>query len=116
VADDDPTVLELMTEILSRTGCEVVTEANGDGAIARVKEQPFDLVFLDIRMPISGLTAVEQILRLRPDTRIVMITGEKDLSQSEKAIALGARMVLMKPFSVSVALDTTDMLLAETGR
>ncbi|NCO42745.1 MAG: hypothetical protein COZ06_23410 [Armatimonadetes bacterium CG_4_10_14_3_um_filter_66_18] len=42
VADDDPAVLELMTEILPRLDCEVFTEANGEGAIARQGTTPED--------------------------------------------------------------------------
>lgn len=65
----------------------------------RMKKQRFDIVFLDCHMPgIDGFEALATLKRQHPDTKVVMITGTRDIRIEDRARAEGARDFLYKPF------------------
>lgn len=80
-------------------------------AMLQVLEQGFDLVFLDICMPVDGPTVVKELLDLRPDTTIVMMTGYADNDLIQRAISDGARMCISKPFLPQDVLEVTEQIL-----
>lgn len=106
VVDDDPVILDLMTEILNGYGYDDVTTAeNGADAleILRRKRRPFDCLMLDIQMP--GMGGIELCRRIRDlrayaDVPILMITAMSDKPYIDFAFAAGASDYVVKPFDV----------------
>jgi DNA-binding response OmpR family regulator len=102
VIDDEPYALRAMSYLLSREGYEVVTAANGEEGLQRVRDLRPPLVFLDIMMP--QLDGYEVCQRIRNDpslngTYIVMLSAKGQQVDRERGLAEGANEYMTKPFS-----------------
>ena len=100
--DDDALNLDLLAQRLARQGHMVSTAVDGEQALQRLREQPFDLVLLDVMMPkldgygtLAGLKADEK-LRAIP---VIMISALDELSSVVRCIEAGAEDYLPKPFN-----------------
>ena len=99
VVDDDPQVRETLTDVLSSFGCHVIALADGEEALNAIREDPFDLVFLDYRIPkIDGMTVLREAVDIRPDTSVILITGEGSEQIARDAFKMGAFDYIVKPF------------------
>ena len=103
IIDDDAVSRKKLVRIFQRLGIEQIEEAGqGDEGLARLKEQPVDLVMADWHMP--GLTGIELLKAIRQDsalnqTRVYLVTNEGRQAQIVSAIQAGANGYIMKPFS-----------------
>jgi diguanylate cyclase (GGDEF)-like protein/PAS domain S-box-containing protein len=101
VADDELTARLLMQAALEKSDFEVVLAEDGEDALRLFREQPCDLVMLDLEMP--GLTGYEVCSRLREDVGkelpIVVVTGLDDLKSIERAFEIGATDFIAKPIN-----------------
>jgi len=100
VVDDDPTVCELIQEVLSSAEMEAVTYTNSQQAAIRLELEKFQAVFLDVNMPSpDGLELTRQVRAsgLNQTTPIVIITGEDDRTILARAFQAGASFFLFKP-------------------
>ena len=100
VVDDEPMLCELIHDVLTSAEIEAVPISNSAQASALLREEKFDAVFLDIRMPApDGLELARQIRAsgLNQTTPIVMITGEEDRTVLTRAFQAGANFLLFKP-------------------
>ena len=78
-ADDEIDLLKPHIMFLEQKGYAVVTANSGADAIDLVRQQPFDIVFLDEQMPgVSGIEALEVIKREHPNLPVVMITKSEE--------------------------------------
>src|SRR5690606_19741828 len=79
-------------------GFRVETAANYDEAVAVFTSRPTDLAVLDLRMPgRSGLELLNRLLQIRPQTRVIMLSGFGSIPASIDAIRAGAVNFLSKP-------------------
>ncbi len=109
VVDDDISMCKSMALILEYNGCVVTTAEDGFQAIERVKERPFDIAFMDIKMPgINGVDAYRKIKEIRPDTVAVMMTGYSVGDLIEEALQEGAYAVLDKPLDMGKVLEIVN--------
>ncbi len=102
VVDDEPHILRLLKDALTRRGYEVVSAASGEQAIAAVKEQPPALIFMDVMMPgMSGLAATKAIRQEAglAGVPIFLLTARGQEQDVEAGMAAGADEYLTKPFS-----------------
>jgi CheY-like chemotaxis protein len=79
VADDDPYLVRLIRENLELEGYDVTCAFDGAQAIHTVQERRFDLIVLDVNMPMANGFKVLEYLRTRPDTEktpVIVVTGE----------------------------------------
>src|SRR5207247_8707112 len=77
VADDDKTRREGLAALLRQDGHAIVTAADGGEALRTVERESFDVGLLDLRMPkATGLEVLHRLRVVRPETAVVMITGE----------------------------------------
>ena len=87
----------------------VATAANGRQAIELAREHHPDMVVMDINMPeVDGLTAYKEISQIYPDTGCIIITAQKDIVTLEKAMSLGAKEYLVKPFVLEEMNDAVS--------
>jgi CheY-like chemotaxis protein len=97
-ADDEIDLLKPHIMFLEQRECKVDTINNGSEAIDMVKENAYDIVFLDENMPgISGLEALTEIKRVRPNLPVIMITKSEEESIMESAIGKNISDYLIKP-------------------
>jgi len=100
IVDDDADLAESLAEVLLDHGCDVSIAEHGREAVARVGAEDFDIIFMDVRMPLmNGVDSFFAIRAIKPDARVVMMTGFKERFV-ERAIQAGAEGPLHKPFTV----------------
>ena len=105
LVDDDISLLKTMSFVLGRKGCSVAIAQSGDEVIRMVREDPFDIIFVDVRMPImNGLECYENIRGIRPDATVVMMTAYAVEDLVQKALREGAYGVMYKPLDMEEVL------------
>jgi CheY-like chemotaxis protein len=103
LADDNLPSRELMREVLEASGHVIVEAVNGRDALELIRQNPPELVFLDLQMPI--LDGFSVIRELRNDARfrslaVVAVTASAMLGDRERAIAAGFDSYIAKPISL----------------
>ena len=107
VVDDEKDIRISMTGILEDEGYQVTTAASGAEALESVRQDPPDLVLLDIWMPgMDGLETLERLKTLFPQLTIIMISGHGTIETAVKATKLGAFDFIEKPLSLDKVLIT----------
>ncbi len=103
VVDDEASIRRSLSGVLSDEGFEVTLAKDGAEGLARVAEEPPDLVLLDIWMP-GELDGLEVLRRLReefsPPIGVIMISGHGNIETAVKAIKIGAYDFIEKPLSL----------------
>ena len=108
VADDEMSICKACEKILSRRGYEVRTVLSGKQALALLEQEPFDLVFTDLKMAEMGGMELLQMLRTRfPDIVPIVITGYSTIASAVETMKLGAFDYLPKPFTPEEMLAVT---------
>lgn len=113
VADDDTTLRSELASLLREDGHEVVTAADGAEALHIVDRESFDVALLDLRMPkATGLEVLHRLRVVRPETAVVMITGQGTIDAAVEAMKAGAIDFVEKPYDVD-ALQRTLQTVEE---
>ncbi|MDP2971485.1 MAG: sigma-54 dependent transcriptional regulator, partial [Deltaproteobacteria bacterium] len=119
VVDDEMVICESCQRILEEEGLEVETVLSGAEAFGKMKENPFDIVITDLKMPgIDGMEVLRTLRREYPDTIVIMITGFSTVETAVEAMKLGAFDYIPKPFTpdevsivVKKAIEQKNLLL-----
>lgn len=113
VVDDDETLLEVLKEILTYRGHEVVTAVDGQEAIDLLQTERFDLIITDIVMPRkTGVDVLKMARDIDPRYPVIVITGNPSEETTEKLIRIGAYEFIVKPFDNDRVLMAVTKLLA----
>jgi two-component system response regulator HydG len=116
IVDDDENLCRTLTLVLNRKGYDVIVAHNGPEAIGKVEEQPFDMIFMDIKMPgMDGVEAFAQIRKVRSDAVVTMMTAYAVEGLVEKALYLGAQGVLYKPVDLKNVMSAIEDVSHEQG-
>ncbi|MDI6868563.1 MAG: sigma-54 dependent transcriptional regulator [Coprothermobacterota bacterium] len=109
IADDEPSVRELLRNILEDVGVLEIEEAeDGESALSLINGQGFDLIFLDIKMPkTDGMSVLKELSQSGNMPRIIVITAFGDFSTALQAMGLGAFDYLNKPFDIEEIKNQT---------
>ncbi len=98
IIDDDKNYLRSVSNLLSYKNYQVFTESNPHTALETYKEQSFDCVLLDVKMPgINGIDLLKSFLKTRPFVPVIMISGNSTISLAMEAVRLGAFDFIEKP-------------------
>jgi nitrogen-specific signal transduction histidine kinase/CheY-like chemotaxis protein len=103
LVDDEEFIVKAVQNMLQHLGYKVTTLMDNREALKLFSAAPsqFDLVITDQTMPfMTGEDLGKELMRIRPDIPIILCTGYSDLISSEKAMAMGFRGFIMKPFTV----------------
>lgn len=112
VVDDEPGIRDLLQWELSSRGHEVQTCVDGLGALEVLRQNEFDLVITDVRMPgLDGIGVLQATKELSPDTEVVVTTGYAELERAIECVRFGAFDLLQKPFEMRSLLGTVDRAL-----
>ncbi|MHC4511056.1 MAG: sigma-54-dependent transcriptional regulator, partial [Planctomycetota bacterium] len=97
-ADDEVTFRKTFAKVLVEEGMSVKEVGNGTDALDAVTKERFAVAILDIRMPgADGIKVLQEIMRIRPETRVIMITAYGTVEMAVEAVKLGACDYVMKP-------------------
>src|SRR5437588_1675242 len=100
LVDDEQSIQTLLSYPLRKEGYEVVQAADGQQALDRFAEEPFDLVVLDLMLPgLDGLEVCRR-LRSRSSVPIIMLTARSEEIDKVLGLELGADDYITKPFSL----------------
>jgi CheY-like chemotaxis protein len=115
VIDDEPGIREILTKMLESRGYQVVACADGQSALHRFQEEPFDLVVTDLNMPgLSGWEVAREVKLHAPRTPVILITGTVYQVDLVETRANGIDFVIWKPFEFREVMKT--MAQALVGR
>ncbi|HRG19624.1 MAG TPA: sigma-54 dependent transcriptional regulator [Saprospiraceae bacterium] len=107
IVDDDASIRRTLREILEFESYQVDESPDGLDALVKVKQQAFDVIILDIKMPkMDGMEAIERIQILCPDVPIVMISGHANIDTAVEAVKKGAFDFIQKPPDLNRLLIT----------
>ncbi|MFI5394315.1 MAG: PleD family two-component system response regulator [Candidatus Binatia bacterium] len=100
IVDDDPHAVEILTRMLEREGYECTNAVSGPAALQTVRNQPIDVMLLDVMMP--GMDGLQVCERLREDERlrqipVILLTAKDDMETRARGMALGVSEYLTKP-------------------
>jgi putative two-component system response regulator len=115
VVDDDPRVREMLSRLLRSQGYHV-SEAGGvdEGLAILARDGEVELVMSDLHMPgRDGVELLRAVRELHPDTAVVMLTGDGDVSSAVECLKIGARDYLSKPVQVQEVRARIEKAMAE---
>ena len=111
--EDDASIAGGLKKELQAEGYEVAVAARGDDGLTRAKEQLFDVVITDLKMPgLSGLELVGQLHSAKPKLPIIVMTAFGTTETAIEATKLGAYDYLLKPFDMAELLDLVAKAVA----
>lgn len=114
VVDDEANLRQTFARILHQMGCEVTTAADGAEALQRLEVAPYDLVYLDIRLPgMDGLQVLRQIHDRYAQLAVVLLTAYASIKSAVEAVRLGATDYLIKPITPEALMTRTRSILAD---
>ena len=110
IVDDELDMLELLEMIIvEKTPHRVVTTNNPLEVPHLLKEEPFDLMITDLRMPgLSGIDLIREAKKIDPDMPIIVITAYGSAQSAEESITGGAYDYITKPFRKDQILITIN--------
>ncbi|MCK5055259.1 MAG: response regulator [Candidatus Aminicenantes bacterium] len=113
--DDSPTLRKLLQYYLSRRGYDVSEANNGKVGLDLITREDFDLIILDMMMPIMSGDVVLQKLKEMENfsVPVLILSADKDEENKAKAIALGASFYLTKPFKPDKVISRIEEIFKE---
>lgn len=112
IVDDDPVLIEFLTEVIGHAGYDTVAATSGAEALAIVEKGEPDLALLDITMP--GMSGLELAARLKASTTVpfMFLSAVGDADSSRQAAAHGAVGYLVKPVDAASLMPAVEAGLA----
>jgi CheY-like chemotaxis protein len=104
VIDDDPSIVSALARLLQRDGHTVETADNGQHALERLREHPYDLLLCDLRMPdLDGPAFYDILTRQYPSMcpRVIFLTGDTLNLESQAFLERSGRLWVTKPFNAA---------------
>jgi two-component system response regulator HydG len=115
VVDDLRSIRLTLSGILEDEGYNVVMAENGYQAIEAAKQTPFDLVFMDIKMPgINGVQTFRELKKVNPQASVIMMTAYSVEDLVKEALEEGAYAVVYKPFDIEKIVSIIESALQKT--
>jgi DNA-binding NtrC family response regulator len=115
VVDDLRSIRLTLGGILEDEGYNVVMAENGYQAIEMAKQTPFDLIFMDIKMPgINGVQTFREIRKINPEAVVIMMTAYSVEDLVREALEEGAYAVVYKPFDIEKIVSIIESALQKT--
>lgn len=100
VIDDEEIIRNLLTDVLSDAGHEVIALASPEEAMEKVKEMPFEVVITDLKMPgMDGIEVLRKIKKVDSDISVIVVTGYSTVETAVDAMREGAYDYINKPFN-----------------
>lgn len=109
LVEDEERIASFIAKGLQRRGFHVTTAEDGAIALDYLKQQRFDGILLDLGLPrVTGWEVMEQLHQQKETTPIIVVTALAVEDNQEKAISLGARAYVQKPFRFAQLLQAVE--------
>ncbi len=111
LCDDEETLCRSLGRILRSSGHEV-TATDGPNGAAKIRQDRFDLILTDIRMPgVNGFEIIAAARQYAPQTPVIAMSGNAEIPDAVRAIHAGARDFLIKPFDANALEEAVASVL-----
>jgi len=116
IIDDEEDILELLSEYLLLEDFDVVGVGNdGLKAVNLYKEYKPDFVLMDVSMPkYDGIYGLENIKKINPDAKVIILTGNSEKAITEKLTELNATKILSKPYPIEKLVNVMKAIKNES--
>src|SRR6266849_5523529 len=105
IVDDEPLIRDTLAEYLGQEGFAVATCADGESALELAASRQFDVALCDVNLPgIDGIELLERLLKISPQTLVLLITAYATVENAIQAFRRGAHDYLMKPIVLDEVL------------
>jgi two-component system phosphate regulon response regulator PhoB len=114
VADDDPTIVTLVSLRLEADDYEVCSAPTGDEALKAIRARPTDAAILDVQMPGTGGLAILEQIKSDPAIAgmpVMMLTGERNPETVMQALGSGAADYMVKPFDPDTLVRRLERMI-----
>ena len=112
VAEDDMPGFMLVEEILNERGAEIIHARNGKEAVDLAGRHDFDLILMDIKMPLmDGLEATRIIKSLKPGLPVVAVSAHAFTDEQERALQAGCNSYITKPLNKEELINVVSKIL-----
>lgn len=102
LVDDEVVFTTNMSRLLATRGYQITAVNNGEEALRMLQEKPFDVMVLDLKMPVmDGIATLEQMRTLDLFTEVLVLTGHGSMDTAFKAIEMGAYDYVTKPCEIA---------------
>lgn len=106
IVDDEEEFVSTMVQRLRKRGWSSEGVLTGTAAIAKAADSDFGVVLLDMRLPdMDGGLVLQEIKKIRPESKVVILTGHASASEGEEGIRNGAFDYLIKPVEFETLLE-----------
>jgi DNA-binding NtrC family response regulator len=113
VVDDEPLIRETLAEYLTQEGFQITACASGEDALEVAASHAIDVALCDVQLPgMDGLSLCEGLLRINPETLVLLITAYATVENAVEAFQRGAHDYLMKPILLDEVLAKIHRFLA----
>ena len=112
IVDDELTIIEVLKKLLVKSGYSVTACLNGSNALDKLKEEVFDLMITDVRLPgIDGITLLQNATDLQSHMAVIVMTAYSEVEPAIAAMKNGAFDYVIKPFNFEELLITVQRAL-----
>lgn len=116
IVDDDVDFAESLAEVIEGRGHHVEVAHSGEEAVARFRDNYFDIAFLDVKLPgMNGVESFFEIRRLKPEAKVMMMTAFSVEQLLRQAVENGALGVLIKPLDFDKVFEALDAVTPAGG-
>lgn len=114
VVDDELDICNNLADILTAFGYDVDTATNGPAALELVRQRPYDVALLDLKMPgMDGLTLYRELKKLRSGTVAMIVTAYASSETAREALDAGAWQVVPKPIEVGKLIGEVEQVMGQ---
>ena len=112
VVEDEKSLNRIVSKRLENAGYTVISNFDGEEALASIKEHKFDGIVMDIMMPkVSGLEVLEEMKKMEISTPVLLLTAKDSIDDRVLGLDMGAQDYLVKPFAFDELLARIRVML-----
>lgn len=109
MVDDEERFRLTLAKLLKVKGLDVTTLGSGPEALEALKQEHYDVIVLDVRMPgMDGIETLAEIKKLNPSIEVIILTGHASVDAAVDIMKLGGYDYLLKPCSVDELMDKIE--------
>jgi len=109
IVDDNISLCKTLSFVLRRKGYATTTATDGPEGIERVRERPFDMIFMDIKLPfMDGVETYRRIKKIRPEAAVFMMTAYSVEELVKEALEEGAYGIVYKPLNIEKVVSIIE--------
>ena len=115
IVEDDPTLLRVLTDSFEAKGCHISTAPEGETALQIATTRDFDIIILDVMLPlVNGYEICRHLRAEKNTTPIIFLTAKSEESDILLGLGLGGDDYLPKPFSMKELMARVEAILRRT--